>query len=84
MGKISSGNKTSSAGTHIDGMSEFEEFVAIFIDTLDKDRDSNGKSIILSSLWNRHLCTSLQLLKEGREHRNMGRTFLIRCSFRSI
>ena len=66
MGKISSGYETSSTRTYIDGMSQLEEFIAILIDALDKDWNSNGKPIILSSIWDRHLCKACGYLGEGQ------------------
>ena len=55
MGKISSGYETSSTRAYIDGVSELEELIAILIKPFDKDWNSNGKSVILSSIWDRHL-----------------------------
>ena len=72
LGKIPSGNEASSARTNIDGMSEFDEFIAILIDAFDKDGNSNRKSVILSSLWSRHLCASQQLDSEGSKLKHLG------------
>jgi len=55
MGKISSGYETSSTRAYIDGVSELEELIAIPIKPFDKDWNSNGKPVILSSIWDRHL-----------------------------
>jgi hypothetical protein len=47
-------------------MSEFEELIAILINSFDEDRNSNRKPIILSSFWGRHLLYDLSLLGKGR------------------
>ena len=65
LAKIPSSNEASSAGTNIDGMGEFDKFITIFIDAFYEDRNSNRKSVVLSSLWSRHLCASQQSDLEG-------------------
>jgi|GEM_PF-3115547 hypothetical protein len=61
MGKISSGYETSSTRAYIDGVSELEELIAILIKPFDKDWNSNGKPVILSSIWDRHLLSPRRL-----------------------